>query len=74
MAQRVLLAHERQLGLAAARSPGEEGDIFRIAICIRALKAYGPPGRAAEMDAWVRKARQWLQAIKPSTPRLIAQA
>jgi len=52
---------------AAARPPGEEGDIFRTAVCIRALKAYGPPGRSAEMDARVRKARQWLEAIKPST-------
>ena len=52
---------------AAARPPGEEGDIFRTAICIRALKAYGPPGRAAEMDARVRTARRWLEAAKPST-------
>jgi len=52
---------------AAARPPGEEGDIFRTAVCIRALKAYGPPGRAAEMDARIRRARQWLEAAKPST-------
>lgn len=52
---------------AAARPPGEEGDIFRTAVCIRALKAYGPPGRAAEMDARIRKARQWLEAAKATT-------
>jgi ankyrin repeat protein len=52
---------------AAARPPGEEGDIFRTAVCIRALKAYGPPGRSIEMDARIRSARQWLERAKPST-------
>jgi ankyrin repeat protein len=52
---------------AAARPPAEEGDIFRTAICIRALKVYGPPGRGPEMAARVTKARQWLQAAKPVT-------
>jgi hypothetical protein len=52
---------------AAARPPAEEGDIFRTAICIRALKVYGPPGRGPEMAARVAKARQWLQAAKPTT-------
>ena len=52
---------------AAARPPAEEGDIFRTAVCIRALKVYGPPGRGPEMTARVAKARQWLQAAKPVT-------
>jgi ankyrin repeat protein len=52
---------------AAARPPAEEGDIFRTAVCIRALKVYGPPGRGPEMAARVAKARQWLQAAKPIT-------
>jgi ankyrin repeat protein len=52
---------------AAARPPAEEGDIFRTAVCIRALKVYGPPGRGPEMAARVRKAREWLQAAKPGT-------
>jgi hypothetical protein len=52
---------------AAARPPAEEGDIFRTAICIRALKVYGPPGRGPEMAARVAKAREWLQAAKPVT-------
>jgi ankyrin repeat protein len=52
---------------AAARPPAEEGDIFRTAVCIRALKVYGPPGRGTEMAARVTKARQWLQAAKPGT-------
>jgi ankyrin repeat protein len=52
---------------AAARPPAEEGDIFRTAVCIRALKAYGPPGRGLEMEARVAKARQWLQAARATT-------
>jgi len=52
---------------AAARPPGEEGDIFRTALCLRALKVYGPPGRAAEMAARIGKARQWLETAKPVT-------
>ncbi len=52
---------------AAARPPAEEGDIFRTAVCIRSLKVYGPPGRGPEMEARVAKARQWLQAARPTT-------
>ncbi|HUN98464.1 MAG TPA: ankyrin repeat domain-containing protein [Bradyrhizobium sp.] len=52
---------------AAARPPGEEGDFFRTALCLRALKVYGPPGRAAEMSARVDKARRWLEGAKPVT-------
>jgi hypothetical protein len=52
---------------AAARPPAEEGDIFRTAVCLRALKVYGPPGRGPEMAARVAKAEQWLQAAKPVT-------
>ena len=52
---------------AAARPPAEEGDIFRTAVCIRALAVYGPPGRGLEMAARVAKARQWLQTAKPVT-------
>jgi ankyrin repeat protein len=52
---------------AAARPPAEEGDIFRTAVCIRALKAYGPPGRGVEMAGRIARARQWLQAAKPTT-------
>jgi ankyrin repeat protein len=52
---------------AAARPPAEEGDIFRTAMCIRALQAYAPPGRAAEMKSRVSKAREWLQSAKAVT-------
>jgi ankyrin repeat protein len=52
---------------AAARPPGEEGDIFRTAVCIRSLKIYGPPGRRAEMSARIAKARRWLEIANPVT-------
>ncbi len=52
---------------AAARPPAEEGDIFRTAVCLRALQVYAPPGRGPEMAARVAKARQWLQTAKPVT-------
>jgi ankyrin repeat protein len=52
---------------AAARPPAEEGDIFRTALCIRALKAYGSPGRGAEMAARTAKARQWLATARALT-------
>jgi len=52
---------------AAARPPGEEGDIFRTALCLRAMKAYGAPGRAPEWEARISRARHWLEAAKPVT-------
>jgi ankyrin repeat protein len=52
---------------AAARPPAEEGDIFRTAVCLRALKVYGPPGRGVEMAARVAKAQRWLLAAKAVT-------
>ena len=55
-----------RLGMVA-RPGAEDGDISRTALCIRSLKAYGPPGRAAEMGARVAKARQWLLAAGPIT-------
>jgi ankyrin repeat protein len=52
---------------AAARPPAEEGDIFRTAVCLRALQFYGPPGRGPEMAERVARARQFLQRAKPVT-------
>jgi ankyrin repeat protein len=42
------------------RPGGEDGEIFRTALGIRALKAYGPPALAADMDARVASARRWM--------------
>ena len=49
------------------RPPAEEGAITRTALCVRSLKAYGPPGRAAEMNARVERARRWLLGATPIT-------
>jgi ankyrin repeat protein len=49
------------------RPGGEDGDIFRDALGIRSLKAYGPPGRAPEMQARIAKARRWLLQAKAVT-------
>ena len=55
------------LGGVGNRPPTAEGSITRVALCIRALKAYASPGRAREMAARVAKARQWLASAKPIT-------
>jgi ankyrin repeat protein len=52
---------------AATRPPAEEGDLFRAAICIRALKVYAPPGRGPEMQLRIERARQWLASATPIT-------
>lgn len=50
-----------------ARPPFEEGDIFRTALGLRALKVYGPPGRGAEMQVRIGKAAEWLRSATPAT-------
>jgi len=50
-----------------SRPPAEDGFITRTALCVRSLKVFGPPGRAAEMNARIAKARQWLLAATPVT-------
>lgn len=50
-----------------ARPPTEDSPITRVAMCIRTLKVYGPPARAAEMNARIAKARAWLQAAVPAS-------
>jgi ankyrin repeat protein len=49
------------------RPPTAQGRITRAAMCIRSLKVYGPPARAAELRARIDKARLWLLAEKPVT-------
>ncbi len=49
------------------RPPTAEGAITRAALCIRSLKVYGPPARAAELNARIAKGRQWLLAATPLT-------
>jgi ankyrin repeat protein len=50
-----------------ARPPMEDGDFFRATLAIRAMKVYGAPGRAAEWNARIAKAKEWLLSAKPLT-------
>src|SRR6476646_4172144 len=50
-----------------ARPPIEDGDFSRTALGVRALKVYGLPGRAAEMNDRIRRATTWLQSTTPRT-------
>ena len=49
------------------RPPIEDGDFSRTALGVRALKVYGLPGRAAEMNDRIARATGWLQSSKPLT-------
>jgi hypothetical protein len=49
------------------RPPIEEGDIGRTALGIRTLRTYGLPGRKAEFDRRVERARSWLLEAKLAT-------
>jgi ankyrin repeat protein len=55
------------VGGIGSRPPAEEALVTRTALCVRSLKAYGPPGRATEMNARIAKASQWLRAATPAT-------
>jgi ankyrin repeat protein len=57
----------RWLGGGVPRPPIEDGDFSRTALAIRGLKAYAPPGRAAEMADRTRRAAGWLLGAKPVT-------
>jgi ankyrin repeat protein len=50
-----------------ARSPLQDNDFSRTAMAIRALKTYGTPGRAVEMQQRIERARQWLLRANPVT-------
>jgi len=50
-----------------ARPPIEDGDIFRTALAITVIKAYGPPGRGAEISRRLAKAAEWLGRARPTT-------
>lgn len=49
------------------RPPMEDGDYTRTALGVRALAAYGIPGRAAEMQGRVARGVTWLKKQQPST-------
>jgi len=49
------------------RPPTAEGSITRAVLCMRSLEVYAPPARAAEINARLATARQWLLAATPVT-------
>lgn len=51
----------------ASRSPIQESVIGRTALAMRALQNYGPPGRKAEFDKRIARARDWLATTRPDT-------
>ncbi len=51
----------------STRPPVEDSDFARTALAIRAMTAYGPPGRAAEMKERIARAKGWLASAKPLT-------
>jgi hypothetical protein len=64
-----LLAKQRPEGnwrhVAASRAPIQDGDVSRTALAIRALTAYGIPGRKAEIDERIKRAATWLSMQTP---------
>ena len=48
-----------------SRSPLQDSDFSRTAMAMRALKSYGPPGRATEMKQRVERGKQWLIHAEP---------
>ena len=50
-----------------SRPPMEESNIARTAWAVRVLKLWGPPGRKAEFDKRVARARAWMVESKPRT-------
>jgi N-acyl-D-amino-acid deacylase len=54
-------------GLGLARPPIEEGDITRTGMALRSIQLYGAPGRKAEFQSRIDRARKWLLAATPRT-------
>ena len=48
-----------------SRSPMQDSDFSRTAMAMRALKAYGTPGRANEMAQRIEHGKQWLTSAEP---------
>lgn len=48
-----------------SRSPIQDSDFSRTAMAMRALKTYGPPGRAADMKQRLERGKQWLLHAEP---------
>jgi mono/diheme cytochrome c family protein len=49
------------------RPPVQSGDVAATALAIHAIKHYGWPGRRAEFDASIDRARRWLWGAQPES-------
>lgn len=65
IAQQLQDGRWRRVGLA--RPPIQDGDILRTALGIRALKAFGSPGRSTEISGRLERATAWLLSAKATT-------
>jgi len=59
-------ADGRWLQGGVARAPIQDGDAAHTALAVRALQAYGPPGRKAEFSERTERARKWLMGVQPN--------
>lgn len=48
-----------------SRSPLQDSEFSRAAMAMRALKTYGPPGRAGEMKQRLERGKLWLMHAEP---------
>src|SRR6185295_5658248 len=51
----------------ASRAPMQDGDFYRVALAVSALRAYAPPSLKAEVDEHMARARNWLMSTLPKS-------
>jgi ankyrin repeat protein len=51
----------------ASRAPLQDGDFYRVALAVSALRAYAPPSLKMEVDEHMTRARNWLMTSLPKT-------
>jgi ankyrin repeat protein len=51
----------------ASRAPLQDGDFYRVALAVSALRAYAPPSLKTEVDEHMARARNWLMNTLPTT-------
>jgi squalene cyclase len=51
----------------ASRAPLQDGDFYRVALAVSALRDYAPPALKTEVDEHMTRARRWLMNTLPKT-------
>jgi len=51
----------------ASRAPLQDGDFYRVALAVSALRTYAPPSLKVEVDEHMARARRWLMNTLPET-------